>query len=185
MNQILLTASFLALVLNSLATSAQIGPINFAGCPSEVTWLSDESGKNNIVKIVPESFRIASKLKKLSRVTCNLIIPILGKPNVKYVIAASGFLGSASLPSKNVLLTATHEAFWAGTIGPKGTKSVKGPFKDILSSTVFSNIESGCGLGSNLRLNSSAILNVKKKLSSEAVVKIDQVVIQIAEVPCN
>lgn len=165
--KLLSTMTFLIL-LGSKVTVAYDEVINFHsirsigyggnGCPSGSN-IGVEFGSNSI-SFSPDNFQINidDSEQRLQRSSCNIAIPIYVPPGKRLVVESQKQEGGY-YQSANSQLSINQEVFFAGDLGMKYTfrnvpKKDEGDFysHEVNLRTV---IVSDCGVGVNLRINSS------------------------------
>lgn len=180
MKQLLMIAAVAAVCLPTLAhaDSISLGQPGYGGtgCPqgSASTVLSPD---RKSLSILFDSYYVeagGSTNRSFARKACSLAIPVHVPQGLSISILAIDYRGYNSLPS-GATSQFNVEYFFAGTSGPKFTKTFNGPVDaDYLISNKLkatSLIWSACGADVNLRTNSS--IRVTTKNNKEALATVD------------
>lgn len=104
--------------------------------------------------------------KNIDRKSCNLTIPVVVPQGYSVAVFKVDYRGYLAIPAGG-RAQFDAEYFWAGTKGPKVSRSASGPYNDIFTITdnllATTIVWSACGDSLNLRINSSMMAQTNPK----------------------
>lgn len=160
--------------------SIQIGEIIYGGngCP-QGSVVIEGNPESNSLNLIFDQYTVAAGLGegKLARKSCSLALPISVPKGLQIGILAAEFKGFASLPEK-ATGRITTEYFSAGAEGIVRTEEYVGALGEEISIS-HSPHEGGaivwtpCGVDTNLRMNSSVLVNTNES-DEEALLVLNQ-----------
>jgi Domain of unknown function (DUF4360) len=181
---------FLSLMLLSqvsLGQSIQLGNASAGGTSCSLASmqisLSEDGSK---LSLIPDEFKIADSTRKLERKSCMVAIPVSVPQHQKLVIKAVKIKEAFKLASKTVI-SSTQNVFLAGQKGVVLNHILGKENEDVdgrVSSNVATQIESGCGQATNIRLNSSLLMNLKRLPQVKDEAKVSEIEISLALEDC-
>ena len=162
---------FVALTALQAEAQLQLGQPSYGGtgCPGG-SASANVSPDGTALSILFDSYVAAaggSTGKRLDRKSCNISIPVQVPNGYSVAVFQVDYRGFTSIP-RGGRSQFDVEYFWAGSRGPRITRSIIGPHADnysitdqLLASTL---VWTPCGASVNLRVNSSIMATTNNRL---------------------
>jgi hypothetical protein len=167
----ILAISLLAAAISAQAQNLQLGQPAYGGtgCPAG-TASANVAPDGSAISILFDSYVAEAGNttgRRIDRKSCNISIPVFVPQGYSVAIFAVDYRGYNAVPSGG-MTRLESEYFWAGSRGPRISRSFMGPLNDIYTVTdellATTLVWAPCGASVNLRINSSMMAQSNSRM---------------------